>query len=90
MTDNLSHLPVVARPHVQRHVFGQSHLVKRDPSAGRDYDQTERACVCGVVKITVHGEGGSAWREWRLPGSPTQFNDALGAPRCTSTSEEAT
>lgn len=89
MTDNLSHLPVVTLAQVPRHTFGDPRYVKADPMEGRDYPQTERTCECGVVKITVHGDGGSAWREWRLPGSPTQFNDALGAPPCTSASEAA-
>lgn len=66
------------------HAFGPIHYVK----ATRDGlpAQVERACVCGVVKITVFGSNGaSAWREWRLPGDPVQYSDAIGPPRCTST-----
>lgn len=79
MTDNLSHLPLQQVP---RHKFGADHFVKRDPSKDREHDQTERACPCGVIKITVFGSGG-AWREWRLPGSPDQYSDAMGTPPCS-------
>lgn len=71
MTDGVSQLPIQTLPRVPRHVFGPDHFVKRDASKGREHDQTERACPCGVVKITVFGKEG-AWREWRLPGAPYQ------------------
>lgn len=80
MTDNLSHLPL--QQQVPRHKFGADHFVKADASKGREHDQTERACPCGVVKITVFGPLG-AWREWRLPGSPDQYSDAMGTPPCS-------
>lgn len=82
MTDSLSHLPVNPLPNVPRHVYGPDHFVKADPNKGRPYNQTERACPCGVVKITVFGTEG-AWREWRLPGSPDQYSDAMGTPPCS-------
>jgi hypothetical protein len=85
MTDSLSHLPVTPLAQVPRHVYGEARYVKADPAKGRPNNQTERACVCGVVKITVHGGEGGAWREWRLPGSPDQYSDAMGAPPCSST-----
>lgn len=84
MTDNLSRLPVNPLPHVPRHVYGSPLMVKADAAKGREFDQVERACVCGVVKITVFGANGSVWREWRLSGSPDQYSDAMGTPPCSS------
>lgn len=80
MTDSLSHLPINPLPQVPRHVYGQPHYVKA-PREGISA-QVERTCICGVVKITVFGSNGSAWREWRMPNSTDQFGDALGAPEC--------
>lgn len=63
------------------HLFGDDVLVSAGKSpSGRK--QLDRACaVCGVVKVTVFGEGGSAWREWRLSADGTQLKlDA--APSC--------
>ncbi len=71
--NSLSHLPVNPLPNVPRHVYGPDHFVKADPNKGRPYNQTERACPCGVC----------AWREWRLPGSPDQYSDAMGTPPCS-------
>ena len=82
MTDGLSRLPVNALPQVPRHAFGEPRFVKADPKKGRPHNQTERACPCGVVKCTVFGDDG-AWREWRLPGSPDQYSDAMGTPPCS-------
>lgn len=82
MTDNLSHLPITPLAHVPRHVFGQPHYVKA-PREGAQA-QVERTCICGVVKITLFGSNGSAWREWRMPGCTDQFSDALGAPECSA------
>ena len=80
MSDNISHLP---RRHVPRHVFGEPRFVHADPARGRFHNQTERICICGVVKVTVHGNDSLAWREWRMPHSPDQFSDALGTPECS-------
>lgn len=89
MTDaDVAQLPVDYRAPVPRHVFppGGDVYVAQDPERGRPHPQTERTCsVCSVVKITVHGPNGGAWREWRLPNCVDQFSDALGAPPCTST-----
>lgn len=87
MSDNLTHLPVSALPPVPRHVYGDPRFVHADPAQARPYNQTERTCVCGVVKITVHGTDGYAWREWRMPHSNDQFSDARGAPECTAEQE---
>lgn len=76
-------MPVTPLPNVPRHVYGEPRYVRADPKVGRFYNQTERTCVCGVVKITVHGADGYAWREWRMPYSHDQFSDALGAPECS-------
>lgn len=83
MTDNLSHLPVNPLPHVPRHTYGVPRYVHADPARGRLYNQTERVCVCGVIKVTVHGSDGYAWREWRMTETGDQFSDALGAPECS-------
>lgn len=84
MTDaEIAHLPVTSRKPEPRHVFGQPLYVLQDPQRGREHPQTERTCaVCKVVKITVHGTNGAAWREWRLPNCLDQFGDAMGAPPC--------
>jgi hypothetical protein len=79
----VSQLPVRTLPQAPRHVFGVPHFIAQDPARGRPYPQTERSCPCGVVKVTVHGKDGAAWREWRLPNCKPQFSDALGAPPCT-------
>lgn len=85
MTDDVAHLPVTPRKPVPRHVFGEPVYVLQDPQRGRDYPQTERTCAaCKIVKITVHGANGAAWREWRLPDCVPQFSDAMGPPPCSS------
>lgn len=81
MTDEAIYLPVTRLPQVPRHVFGEPRHAKAMAS-GRP-PQVERACPCGVVKITVFGSNGAAWREWRLPGSPDQYSDAMGTPPCS-------
>lgn len=72
MTDPLPegyvvHLPPPAIPPKPRHVFPSSGglWVPAHKTLTR-LPQTERTCtVCGVVKVTVHEEGGGARREWR-------------------------
>lgn len=69
------------RPALPRHAFGAPLFVPQDPS--RDaHPQTERICAnCGLVKVTVHGPGGDAWREWRESYASPQYRlDA--APSC--------
>ena len=82
MSENLSHLPVNTQPRHKR--FGGEVYVKADPAKGRLHSQTERTCVCGVVKITVHGVPADLARMWRLPGSTEQFGNEMGAPPCSS------
>lgn len=83
MTANLSQLPVTTLPHVPRHVFGRECFVRAEDS-GRAHDQTERTCVCGITKITLHGVPADLARMWRLPGSEIQYGNELGTPPCTS------
>ena len=88
MTDNVAHLPVKARKPEPRHAYGQPVFVPQDPERGRPYPQTERTCAaCKLVKITVHGKDGGAWREWRFSGHAQQFGDAGGAPPCLPSTE---
>lgn len=66
----------------QRHVFAEPEWAPphKTPS-GRP--QTERTCTipnCGVVKVTVHEEGGGASRAWRYPDSTRQFDDEPPCP----------
>jgi hypothetical protein len=82
VNEKISPLPVSPLAKVPRHVFGESRHVKAPRSDVST--QVERTCICGVVKITVFGVDGSAWREWRMPGCKDQFGDALGAPECSA------
>lgn len=85
MTDDVAQLPVNYRTPAPRHIYGEPVYVLQDPERGRPHPQSERTCaVCKLVKITVHGEGGGAWREWRFSGHAQQFGDAGGAPPCLS------
>ena len=64
------------------HIFGDETQVTPSPSP-RGKSQIERTCaVCGVVKITVFGEGHNAWREWRLKDVEAQFADDR-TPACS-------
>lgn len=63
------------------HIFGDETPVNSSRSP-QGKSQVDRTCaVCGVVKVTVFGEG-AAWREWRLKGSEEQFADDR-APTCS-------
>jgi len=77
---------VISRPWPQSerrtpHIFGVEARIAADMSpSGKN--QIDRICnICGVVKVTVFGEGGLAWREWRLKGSDIQFPDDR-VPNC--------
>lgn len=73
MTDAIPAREVVQMPGTERaalaprrHVFDpQEKWVPAHRTPTR-LNQTERTCtLCGVVKVTVHEEGGAARREWR-------------------------
>lgn len=49
----------------QRHSYAREVYVPAHKTLTR-LPQTERTCtLCGVVKVTVHEDGGGARREWR-------------------------
>jgi hypothetical protein len=43
--------------------------------------RTERTCpLCGLVRVTVHGANGQAWREFRLRDSPNAIRLSTTPP----------
>ncbi len=72
---------IVKLPTAQKPEHKWSDPVSRPAGINR-FPQTERTCeACQLVKITVHGQGGASWREWRKPDSPRQWRDNR-APVC--------
>ena len=60
MTDTT--IPLKAPPHL----FEASVNIAMSGVTDRA-SQTERTCkTCGLTKITVHGNAGQSWREWRM------------------------
>jgi hypothetical protein len=71
-----------------KHQFGDPKSIGALASPSR-FPQTERTCfLCKVIKVTVHGRGGNAWREWRMPGESVQLCDDF-RPECVPVAQEA-
>ncbi len=48
--------------------------------------RTLRSCSnCGIIKVTVHGANGYAWREWRTKGGQVYVGDLT--PPCVGVVE---
>lgn len=67
----------MTEPIQPRHVFEPEKWVPAHKTLTR-LNQTERTCsVCGVVKVTVHEEGGAARREWRATAHGEQVDGEI-------------
>ncbi len=50
--------------------------------------RTLRSCAnCGIIKVTVHGANGYAWREWRTKGGQVYVGDLT--PPCLGVVEHS-
>lgn len=64
-----------------KHQFGTDTFVPAAQTSTR-LPQSERTChLCRLVKVTVHGCDGLAWREWRRPHETAQLADQV-RPEC--------
>jgi hypothetical protein len=81
MTENVITRPWPTSERRTPHIFGDDTRIPADKSPSGKTQKDRTCAVCGVVIVTVFGEGGTAWREWRLSASGPQ-QQLQEAPAC--------